>query len=158
VVLFEPNARPGAANRFLSRFANAAAVGFESAARELHCPTLLTGVPVRPEFFAVHEALPGAPAPALLVLGGSQGALALNRELPAALGQLAARGVAFSAVHQAGERHVEEARAVYVAAGLGERVRVVAFLDDVAGAMAVSDLVISRAGAITLAEICAAAR
>ncbi len=159
VVLFEPNARAGAANRFLSRFAAAAAVSSAEAARDLHCDTWLTGVPVRPEFFAVHEALPGAPAPALLVLGGSQGARALNRALPAALAMLAASGAGVTVLHQAGERHLDEARAAYAAAGLtADSVRIVSFLDDVAGAMAASDLVISRAGAITLAETCAAAR
>jgi len=160
LVLFEPNARAGAANRFLSRFATAAAVSSAEAARDLHCETWLTGVPVRPEFFAVHEALPGAPAPALLVLGGSQGARSLNQALPAALAALASGAAGMpTVVHQAGERHLEEARAAYAAAGFGAgNVRVAAFLDDVAGAMAASDLVISRAGAITLAEICAAGR
>ena len=160
VVLFEPNARAGSANRFLSRFARGAAVSSAAAAHDLRCDTWLTGVPVRPEFFAVHEALPGAPAPALLVLGGSQGARSMNRALPAALAALVSASAAkLTVVHQAGERHLEEARAGYAEAGLAsENVRVVAFLDDVAGAMAASDLVISRAGAITLAEICAAGR
>jgi len=160
VVLFEPNARAGAANRFLSRFARGAAVSSADAARDLRCDTWLTGVPVRPEFFAVHEALPGAPAPALLVLGGSQGARSLNRALPLALAALAAGAAGpVRVVHQAGERHLEEAREAYAAAGFASaNLRVVAFLDDVAGAMRASDLVISRAGAITLAEICAASR
>lgn len=158
-MLVEPNARAGAANRFLSRFVAAAAIADPGAARDLACETELTGVPVRPEFFAVHEALPGAPAPALLVLGGSQGAQALNRTLPPALAAVAARGVAFTLVHQAGERHAEPTREAYAAAGFGaDRVRVVPFVDDVAAAMAAADLVLSRAGAITLAEICAAGR
>ena len=159
LALFEPNARAGAANRFLSRFAAGAAVSSTEAAHDLHCETWLTGVPVRSEFFAVHEALPGAPAPALLVLGGSQGARSMNRALPAAVAALTSRGGRIRVVHQSGERHLEETRAAYAAAGLpSEDVRVAAFLDDVAGAMAASDLVISRAGAITLAEICAAGR
>ncbi len=157
-LLFEPNARAGAANRFLSRFASAAALGFPEAAKDLHCGAVVTGVPVRPEFFAVHEALPGAPAPALLVLGGSQGAQALNRVLPAAISRLAARFPGLRVLHQAGERNLEETRAAYAAAGAAAHAEVVPFIDDVAGAMAASDLVVSRAGAMTLAEIRAAGR
>jgi UDP-N-acetylglucosamine--N-acetylmuramyl-(pentapeptide) pyrophosphoryl-undecaprenol N-acetylglucosamine transferase len=65
---------------------------------------------------------------------------------------------ALTIVHQAGARNLEQTREAYAAAGVTERVEVVPFLDDVAGAMAESHLLISRAGAITLAEICAAGR
>ncbi|MEO8502279.1 MAG: undecaprenyldiphospho-muramoylpentapeptide beta-N-acetylglucosaminyltransferase [Acidobacteriota bacterium] len=159
VLLFEPNAHAGKANRFLSRFASAGAVGFAAAAPELRCPTVVTGVPVRPEFFAVPEDLPGAPAPALLVLGGSQGARSLNRELPRAIAALAPTVPGLRVMHQAGAKNVDETQALYDALGVTpETVTVVAFLDRVAQSMADSDLVISRAGAITLAEICAASR
>jgi UDP-N-acetylglucosamine--N-acetylmuramyl-(pentapeptide) pyrophosphoryl-undecaprenol N-acetylglucosamine transferase len=161
VLLLEPNARAGVANRWLSRCAAAAAVGYAETARGLRCPVTVTGVPVRPAFFAVPE-LTGAASPAppqLLVLGGSQGARQINRALPAAAALLLAGVPELRIVHQAGARHLDETRAAYAAAGASPRqVQVVPFLDDVAGAMAACSLLVSRAGAVTVAEICAAGR
>jgi UDP-N-acetylglucosamine--N-acetylmuramyl-(pentapeptide) pyrophosphoryl-undecaprenol N-acetylglucosamine transferase len=162
VLLLEPNARAGVANRWLSRWATAAAVGYQETARGLKCPATVTGVPVRREFFAVppisEDAGPGV-AVHLLVLGGSQGARQLNRALPAAAALLAARMPELRILHQAGARNLDEARADYAAAGVAPvHAEVVAFLDDVAGAMAASQLLVCRAGAITVAEICAAGR
>ena len=183
VLLLEPNARAGVANRWLSRFATAAAVGYEETARGLKCPATVTGVPVRPAFFAVPvlsgateggvSGEPGAVAEtsggfgatrasrasSLLVLGGSQGARQLNRALPAAAALLLAGMPELRIVHQTGARHLDETRAAYAAAGATARqAEVVPFLDDVAGAMAACRLLVSRAGAITVAEICAAGR
>jgi UDP-N-acetylglucosamine--N-acetylmuramyl-(pentapeptide) pyrophosphoryl-undecaprenol N-acetylglucosamine transferase len=183
-VLLEPNARAGVANRWLSRWATAAAVGYPVTAGELHCPATVTGVPVRRAFFAVPplseipgapaapapaeiSAAPAAPAPAeasagsprLLVLGGSQGARQINEAMAAAAPHLFDRLPALRIVHQAGARHVAETRQAYARQGVGEeRVEVVPFLDDMAGAMAASHLLVSRAGAVTVAEICAAGR
>ncbi len=165
-LLLEPNARAGVANRWLSRWANGAAVAFDDTRRDLKCPAIVSGVPVRAAFFAVGPPPPlGDPgrAPRLLVLGGSQGARQVNLLLPAAVA-LARRSLPELAVlHQAGAQHVEATRAAYSAAGLAAElasgaVEVVPFLADVAGAMAGSHLLISRAGAITVAEICAAGR
>jgi UDP-N-acetylglucosamine--N-acetylmuramyl-(pentapeptide) pyrophosphoryl-undecaprenol N-acetylglucosamine transferase len=204
VLLLEPNAHAGVANRWLSRFATAAAVAYRATGAELRCPAVETGVPVRREFFAVPALAaaavdaPSAPcdmaperAPELrlLVLGGSQGARQLNQALPAAAARLLAALPGLTVLHQAGARQVEETREAYARAGLegtlaapaahaapatpedtalvaasglapaaGPRVAVVPFLGDVAGAMAESHLVLSRAGAITVAEICAAGR
>ncbi|HEV3455365.1 MAG TPA: undecaprenyldiphospho-muramoylpentapeptide beta-N-acetylglucosaminyltransferase [Thermoanaerobaculia bacterium] len=198
VLLLEPNARAGTANRWLSRCATEAAVGYAETARGLRCPATVTGVPVRAAFFAVPEmpempeidesagsahsggsgafgepaAAGGAAAPSgagaaprLLVLGGSQGARQLNRALPAAAALLLAALPELRIVHQAGARHVDETRAAYASAGAAgaagaaaEQVTVVPFLADVAAAMAASHLLVSRAGAITVAEICAAGR
>ena len=155
VFLVEPNARAGAANRWLSRVAAAAAVAHEAARRDLRCPTEVLGVPVRESFFAVPPAPEGAAR--VLVLGGSQGARALNRELPPAMAALARRIAGLSVLHQAGERQLDETRAAYAAAG-ATAVEVVAFVEDVAGAMASCALVVSRAGAMTMAEISAAGR
>jgi len=161
VLLLEPNARAGFANRKLSRFAAGAALGFERSGAGLACPTRTTGVPVRREFFGVARELP-ADGPNLLVLGGSQGASILNRSLPAALGGsggLFERLPGLTVVHQTGVNHLEGTRAAYEAAGApSERVRLVPFIDDVAGAMEESHLIVSRAGAITVAEITAAGR
>jgi UDP-N-acetylglucosamine--N-acetylmuramyl-(pentapeptide) pyrophosphoryl-undecaprenol N-acetylglucosamine transferase len=159
VLLLEPNARAGVANRWLSRWASGAAVGYPETAHDLKCPAWVTGVPVRAAFFAVPAELPAFDSPRLLVLGGSQGAQQINAAMPAAAQQLLERLPAARILHQAGARNVDDARAAYARAGLGEpQVEVVPFLDDVAGAMARSHLLVSRAGAITLAEICAAGR
>jgi UDP-N-acetylglucosamine--N-acetylmuramyl-(pentapeptide) pyrophosphoryl-undecaprenol N-acetylglucosamine transferase len=159
VLLLEPNARPGVANRWLSRWATAAAVGYGETARHLKCPSTVTGVPVRRAFFAVAPLAAGVPARCLLVLGGSQGARQLNAALPAAAARLLAEMADLRVVHQAGARNLEETRAAYAAAGApAERIEVVPFVDDMAGTMAASQLLVSRAGAITLAEICAAGR
>src|SRR5205085_7850935 len=83
VLLLEPNGRAGVANRWLSRFATAAAVGYRETAADLKCPSWVTGVPVRSAFFSVPAEPPAGP-PRLLVLGGSQGAKQVNEALPAA--------------------------------------------------------------------------
>lgn len=189
-LLVEPNAEAGLANRWLSRWAAGAAVAHTETGRRLHCPSWVTGVPVRGEFFAIRPPEPAAPAAAaplrLLVLGGSRGARQLNLEVPRALGSLLADGslAAVTVLHQAGRERVAEARDAYAAAGLptttaeteagpseiptgeipaggtgpGIGIEVTGFLGEVAAAMAASDLIVSRAGAITSAEICAAGR
>jgi UDP-N-acetylglucosamine--N-acetylmuramyl-(pentapeptide) pyrophosphoryl-undecaprenol N-acetylglucosamine transferase len=159
VLLLEPNARAGVANRWLSRWASGAAVGYRDTINDLKCRCWVTGVPVRAAFFQVPPTLPDFSAPRLLVLGGSQGAQQINRTVPAAVARLLERLPALTVLHQAGERHLDETRRAYAETGVGgDRVEVVPFLDDVAGAMAASHLLISRAGAITVAEICAAGR
>lgn len=159
VLLLEPNGHAGVANRWLSRFATAACVVYRETMADLKCPSWITGVPVRAAFFDVPAELPSLNAPRLLVLGGSQGAKQINAAMPAAAARLIARFPAIRIVHQTGARNLDEALATYAQAGLGaSHVEVVPFLDDVAGAMAASHLLVSRAGAITLAEICAAGR
>jgi UDP-N-acetylglucosamine--N-acetylmuramyl-(pentapeptide) pyrophosphoryl-undecaprenol N-acetylglucosamine transferase len=170
-LLVEPNAGAGVANRYLSRWASAAAVAYAATGDRLYCPAFETGVPVRREFFeageAAAEAAGSGAAPRLLVLGGSQGARQLNRSLPGALAALAGRFPGLAVVHQAGRGKVAETEAAYAEAGLPPgspeacgwtEIRVVDFLPEVARAMAAADLVVSRAGAITTAEICAAGR
>jgi len=156
-LLVEPNAAAGAANRWLSRVAAGAALAYESTAKELHCPSFVAGVPVRDDFFAIAP-LSDPIAPRILVLGGSQGSRRLNLLLPPAVALAAKRLPALSIVHQCGERNLDEARELWSAAGAAERVELRPFIDDVAAAMAKATLVVSRAGAITLAEICAAGR
>ncbi len=154
ILLLEPNGRAGVANRWLSRWATAAAVGYRETIADLKCPCFVTGVPVRSAFFAIPQQLP-AGSPRLLVLGGSQGAQQINQAMPAAAARLLEKLPELRILHQAGARNLDETRAAY---GGMQNVEVVPFLDDVAGAMANSHLLVSRAGAITLAEICAAGR
>jgi UDP-N-acetylglucosamine--N-acetylmuramyl-(pentapeptide) pyrophosphoryl-undecaprenol N-acetylglucosamine transferase len=157
VLLLEPNGKAGVANRWLSRWATAADVGYRETMADLKCPSRLTGVPVRPAFFEVPAAAPASPL-RLLVLGGSQGAQQINQAMPAAAKRLLARLPDLTIVHQTGARNLEDAKAAYGKEGLDARIHLVPFLDDVAGAMAACHLLVSRAGAITIAEICAAGR
>ena len=157
-VLIEPNAEAGLANRWASRFADAAAVAYEATAAKLKCLSWVTGVPVRAAFFEIAPLRTDGKA-RLLVLGGSQGSLRINRLMPEVLAPLFERSPELSVLHQCGETHLESTLAAYRAAGLETpRLRVVPFVDNVPAAMAAVDLVVSRAGAITLAEICAAGR
>lgn len=157
-VLLEPNFDAGVANRWLSRWSEVAAVGFAETAAGLDCRAEVTGVPVRESFFEVPAASPDG-RPRLLVLGGSQGAQQLNQLLPEALERLAPEVAELEVLHQAGESHLEATRKDYENRDLGGiKVEVEPFLDDVAGEMGRSNLVVSRAGAVTLAEICAAGR
>ncbi|PIE05753.1 MAG: UDP-N-acetylglucosamine--N-acetylmuramyl-(pentapeptide) pyrophosphoryl-undecaprenol N-acetylglucosamine transferase, partial [Sorangium cellulosum] len=117
-----------------------------------------TGVPLRPGF---------APTPyeldknrlQVLVLGGSQGAITLNRHVPAAIG--IARGRTDRTIfvtHQSGHKREDEVTQAYRRADALENVRVLPFIDDVPGALAKADVVIQRAGASALAETCAVGR
>lgn len=157
-VLIEPNAEAGLANRWASRFAAAAAVAYEATAARLKCLVWVTGVPVRASFFEIPP-LRADGKPRLLVLGGSQGSLRINRLMPQVLAPLFEQLPELSVLHQCGEAHLEATLAAYREAGLDTpRLRLVPFVDNVPAAMAAVDLVVSRAGAITLAEICAAGR
>ena len=157
LVLLEPNARPGLANRWLSRIATVAATSYEQTALQMRCRCLVTGVPVRQQFFEGAARPAAGPRWRVLVLGGSQGAADLNRIVPEALAAVAPQlDRRLSVLHQAGQGKEDEARGLY--ASLEVDAEVVPFLDDVAEAMAEADLVLSRSGAVTLAEICAAGR
>jgi len=157
-LLVEPNARAGVANRWLSRFAAAAAVAYPETARSLRCPSFLAGVPVRSGFFSIAALDPAAP-PRLLVLGGSQGSQKLNALVPEALATVMARLPGLTVLHQAGARNLTEARLLWERSGApAGRVEVVDFVTEVEREMERASLLLSRAGAITLAEICAAGR
>lgn len=164
-LLVEPNARAGLANRWLSRWATAAAVAYAHSLDEMHCAAVVTGVPVRSEFFRLPPVTAEAAerSPRLLVLGGSQGARQLNLTTPRALARLEREAPELAdrlrVVHQAGRPQVEEARRAYEQVRLARvHVDVVPFLDDMPAAMGEAHLILSRAGAITLAEIAAAGR
>ncbi len=153
-LIHESNAFPGIANRLLNRFATRTAVGLADANRRLSRPGVVTGTPVRPEFFAVPAIDPLAKSRRLLVFGGSQGARILNRTMAAAAPLLAADGV--EVIHQTGERELDETRARYGAVPAGWKVT--PFLPRIHEELAWSDLVLSRAGSQTLAELAAAGR
>ncbi len=154
---FEPNAVPGMANRLIGKRIRAAAVNF--------APTLtyfrnaeVTGIPVRPEFFALPTRPLDSP-PRLLVMGGSQGARALNQRMPEIARGLLDAVPGLTILHQAGARHAETTEAAYSASGAAsERWRVQPFLEDMPRQFAASDLILARSGASTVAELAASGK
>ena len=153
---YEPNAAPGFANRAVGRWVTAAAVAHRES-RRFFRNAVVTGVPVRPEFFALPPSDPMA-APRLLVFGGSQGAQALNRGMASVVAPLLATIPGLSVVHQAGARHAEETQALFVASGADpERWRVRAFLDAMPAELGAASLVLCRSGS-SVAELAAAGR
>jgi len=163
LALVEANARPGAANRALARFARRIFVEFEAAGRGLTGASgdprvRVTGLPLRRELV---EAFRGAPPPRALapphhvfVCGGSQGARQINDAVVGLLPRL--EPARFEWVHQTGESDRERVAAAYAQAG--HRAEVVAFERDMASRYAWADLVVCRAGAMTLAELALAGR
>lgn len=152
-VIHESNATPGVANRLLARFASRTAVGLE-AARGRFPSAVVTGTPVRPEFLAVSPRDPSAVTRRLLVFGGSQGSRVLNRVVAQAAPALVDERL--EVVHQTGEAHLESTRRLYGTVPEGWRLE--AFLPRLWEEMGRADLVVSRAGAMTLAELAAAGR
>ncbi len=154
---FEPNAVPGLANRLIGRRVRAAGVNFAPAARYFR-NAHVTGIPVRAEFFRLAPRPVGAP-PNLLVFGGSQGARVLNRTMPQIAASLIAAVPGLTILHQAGARHAESTLAAYEASGAPpDRWQVAAFLDDMPRRFEAADLVLSRSGASTVAELSAAGK
>jgi UDP-N-acetylglucosamine--N-acetylmuramyl-(pentapeptide) pyrophosphoryl-undecaprenol N-acetylglucosamine transferase len=154
-VIFEPNAEPGLTNKLLAHFAKRIATGYEVSAKSWGTKALVTGCPVRPEFFVIQPRKPEKPF-RLLVTGGSQGALPINRTFIEAAELLAKRKGELQIVHQTGERDYNNVRAAY--AGQGMQVEVAPFLANMAERFARADIIICRAGAITAAEVAAAGR
>jgi UDP-N-acetylglucosamine--N-acetylmuramyl-(pentapeptide) pyrophosphoryl-undecaprenol N-acetylglucosamine transferase len=155
VVLLEPNARAGTANRWLSRISSAACTGYEDTGKELACRSYWTGIPVRSEFFAARKK--EGESHVLLVVGGSQGAHQINRLMPGVVALLAQKLERLTVIHQAGRLNMEKVGAAYLEVPTDTvTIRVEPFIDDMAAAMLGADLIVSRAGAMTLAEIAAA--
>jgi UDP-N-acetylglucosamine--N-acetylmuramyl-(pentapeptide) pyrophosphoryl-undecaprenol N-acetylglucosamine transferase len=156
-MLFEPNAMPGLANRLVGKRVQAAAVNFPAAARWFRNAEV-TGIPVRPGFFALQPP-PANAAPHLLVFGGSQGARLFNQTLPRILAALLDAVPGLTILHQCGARHVDETRAAFVASRADPaRWHVSAFLDDMPAQFARANLVMARSGASTVAELAAAGK
>jgi UDP-N-acetylglucosamine--N-acetylmuramyl-(pentapeptide) pyrophosphoryl-undecaprenol N-acetylglucosamine transferase len=155
LALLEPNSVMGMTNRLVAPLAQRGYVAFEAAARHFRRGRVQRlGVPLRPGFQPVPYAAGGG-ALKLLVLGGSQGAKALNEAVPHAVARL---GTAVEVVHQCGPAHALAVTTLYKQLGLAERARVIPFIDDMPAALAASDLVVGRAGAGALSEICAVGR
>ena len=153
LVLHEQNSVAGLANRVLARVADRVLSGFPEVLEKAEW----MGNPVRADIAAVlppAERMAGREGPLrVLVVGGSLGAAVLNETVPQALLRLPAEQRP-TVVHQAGERQIEALRAAYARAQVEGELR--PFIDDMAAAYADADLVICRAGALTVAELAAA--
>jgi len=156
LLIHEQNAICGMTNRILSRLAMCVMEAFPGSFPE-KIDTLVVGNPVRRPIREI--AMPEqrladrTGALRLLVIGGSQGARMLNKAVPIALGMLG-EDMRPEVWHQAGEKHIEDTRDAYKAAGV--KARIVPFIDDMKAAYQWADLVICRAGALTVAELASA--
>ena len=154
-IIFEPNAEPGLTNKLLARFSKRIATGYEISARAWGKKAVVTGCPVRPEFFSVAPRKPGKPL-RLLITGGSQGALPINRAFVDSMDRLATRKSQLSIVHQTGERDYDAVRTAYARREI--LAEVVPFMTNMPERFNWADVVVCRAGAITAAEVAAAGR
>jgi UDP-N-acetylglucosamine--N-acetylmuramyl-(pentapeptide) pyrophosphoryl-undecaprenol N-acetylglucosamine transferase len=160
-MLLEQNAVPGLTNRLVAPFVKAAAVTFDSTRTFFGAKAFVSGNPVRPEFFATVEPFQESvideqtSGVRVLVFGGSQGAHAINVAMVEAAAQLA-QHPDLRLTHQTGERDVEMVRAGYRAAGIQAVVE--PFFYDMGRQLGQAQVIVCRAGATTLAEICAAGK
>lgn len=154
-VIFEPNAEPGFTNKVVARFAKRIATGYEISAQAWGKKAVVTGCPVRSEFFSIPPRKPSNPL-RLLITGGSQGALPINRAFVDSMDRLATRKKELSIVHQTGERDYDAVRTAYARREI--LAEVVPFMTNMPERFAWADIIVCRAGAITAAEVAAAGR
>ncbi len=156
LVIHEQNAIAGYSNRVLARLARRVLSAFPGAFPPGVLAEVL-GNPVRAEILAQESPVVRfgrrEGTLRLLVVGGSLGASRLNAVVPVAVARLANAGIPLQVRHQAGERGIDAARAAYAEAGFTADVS--AFIEDMARAYADADLVICRAGALTISELAA---
>jgi UDP-N-acetylglucosamine--N-acetylmuramyl-(pentapeptide) pyrophosphoryl-undecaprenol N-acetylglucosamine transferase len=153
-VLHEQNLLPGITNRILAHLANRIYISFDETRRGwMESKTRLTGNPVRRALLTGGAKTDSCrPGLNLLVMGGSQGAHALNMALIDALGELP-EGVVLCVRHQTGTKDMRVVQAAYDRHGIAAEVR--PFFDDMADCYQWADLTICRAGATTVAEVTA---
>lgn len=153
LVLHEANSVAGSANRVLARFATRVLTGFPKTLKEAQW----VGNPIRESFESLSDCRARygkRQGPLhLLIVGGSLGAAALNTVVPEALALLPADRRP-NVLHQTGEQHLESVTKTYQQLGVNGELK--PFIDDIAAAYANADLVICRAGAMTVSEISAA--
>ena len=154
-LIIEPNAHPGITNRWLAPFIDSAALALQDAGRYFGKKGVVTGIPVRKEFYSVPARAQRQPF-TLLIYGGSQGSHALNTIVCGALAELKSAGSGLHLIHQTGEKEFEEVRSAYRAAGIEADIR--PFLPRIYEEFARTDLILSRAGAGTVAELTAAGK
>ncbi len=160
IVLLEPNLAPGRATRWLARFAHTVVCSHTNTATALRPrPVQVLGTPVRREIEAAsrtdaysHFNL-DPHHKTLLILGGSQGSSGVNRIVTEAMPNIFSNGLAMNIIHQTGEADFNSVVAQYRSLTL--QARVMPFIEKIDLALAAADVVVSRAGAITIAEMTA---
>ncbi|MDG1463062.1 MAG: undecaprenyldiphospho-muramoylpentapeptide beta-N-acetylglucosaminyltransferase [Gammaproteobacteria bacterium] len=157
LIIHEQNAAAGLTNRLLALFATRVLQGFpEAFSSKVQAQTI--GNPVRTDIFELpspEQRMSRHAGPLrLLVLGGSQGALVLNETVPAAVAELAASESEFEIWHQSGRATYEAACKAYSEADVDAHIE--PFIEDMNKAYGWADLVVCRAGALTIAELAAA--
>jgi UDP-N-acetylglucosamine--N-acetylmuramyl-(pentapeptide) pyrophosphoryl-undecaprenol N-acetylglucosamine transferase len=153
-LVMDSNALPGFTNRRLAMFVDKAALTFDEAVPFFGKKGVVTGNPVRKEFFEI-QAPESSEKIRLLIFGGSQGARAINTAMVDALPLLAGSGIEIT--HQTGEADFEKVRSAYAAGDYGYP-DVRPYISDMVTQFAKSDLIICRAGATTCAELAAAGK
>jgi UDP-N-acetylglucosamine--N-acetylmuramyl-(pentapeptide) pyrophosphoryl-undecaprenol N-acetylglucosamine transferase len=159
-IIHEANAFPGLTNRLLAKFVKAVAVGYADALTRLkRSDGVVTGNPVRKEFFDASNQASGTSRATrrLLIFGGSQGSRVLNDAMTGALLFLARLRDSITIVHQTGPNELEKVKSAYASSAFANA-RVVPYLDPIVDEIAAADLVVSRAGAMTLGELAAAGK
>jgi UDP-N-acetylglucosamine--N-acetylmuramyl-(pentapeptide) pyrophosphoryl-undecaprenol N-acetylglucosamine transferase len=157
-LVMESNAIPGFTNRRLARFVRAAAVSFEVTVPFFPGKAIVTGNPVRPDFFGIPAKQRDPKSISLLLFGGSQGSRALNEAMISALPLLESERERLRIVHQTGPSDFERVRSAYEEADWLAAAEVREYIDDMMMAFTKADLIVSRAGATTSAELAAAGR
>lgn len=159
-VLHEQNRLPGVTNRILGRLVNRIYLTFEESQEYFNpAKVKVCGNPVRDEILTLAARPPSGPEKktfSVLVVGGSQGAQAINQAVVEALPHLSAVKQSIRFVHQTGDQDEASVKQAYPAAGIEARVQ--AFFTDVAEQYAQADMIICRAGATTVAEITVAGK
>lgn len=155
-LVMDSNALPGFTNRVLARFVDGAAVTFEEALPYFRGKGVVTGNPVRSEFFDISQKTRTAGSFSVLIFGGSQGARGINLAMVAALAFLDVHRGTLRVTHQTGEHDYDMVRDSYLKAGWDADVR--RYITDMVAEFAQADLVVSRAGATTCAELAAAGK
>jgi len=166
-MIHEQNAFPGLTNRLLAKIVKRVAVAFADALPRLNrTDGVVTGNPVRAEFFSVAPrpsaasaaGVGGATRQRLLIFGGSQGSRILNDAMTGALLFLSRLKDRLDIVHQTGPNELQKVQQAYRTSGAFPDARVVAYLDPIVDEIAAADLVVSRAGAMTIGELSAIGR
>ncbi len=154
-VVYEPNVEPGLANRLVAGMATRVAVAHQETARRFGAKSVLTGVPIRPEFFQIplkkREAVFH-----IFITGGSLGASPINKAVMETLDRLVGRKNQLFIVHQTGERDYNAVRVAYERREI--KAEVLPFIENMAERFAQADLIVCRSGATTVAEVAAAGR
>jgi UDP-N-acetylglucosamine--N-acetylmuramyl-(pentapeptide) pyrophosphoryl-undecaprenol N-acetylglucosamine transferase len=155
-LLLEQNAVPGRTNRLLAPLVKSAAVTYDSSLAYFGRKGFVSGNPVRQEFLHIDDSAINASTVRVLIFGGSQGAHAVNVAMVKAAPRLAGAGAPIDFVCQTGARDFDMVREAFQRSGLQGRVE--RFIDAMDREVSQAGLVVSRAGATTLAEITAAGR